>query len=51
VRWQDQGSVGIAFDKQLPFPDVARWIADSHRALVDRDEAPRPFDGLRNSAP
>ncbi len=31
VRWQRGQDVGIAFDRLIPFPDIARWVADSHR--------------------
>jgi len=31
IRWRDGLSAGMAFDRLIPFADIARWVADSHR--------------------
>ncbi len=31
VRWRNAEGAGIAFDRLIPFPDIAQWVADSHR--------------------
>lgn len=31
IRWHDAENAGMAFDRLIPFPEIARWVADSHR--------------------
>lgn len=31
VRWQREDHAGISFNEVMPFADVARWVANSHR--------------------
>jgi hypothetical protein len=31
VRWRRGEYAGISFNEVIPFPDVARWIANAHR--------------------
>jgi len=38
VRWRESDSVGIAFDRLVPFADIAQWVADSHRAREGADD-------------
>lgn len=42
VRWHRDGNAGVSFDRAVPFSDIARWVADSHR---EREGAyPPPSD-------
>jgi len=48
VRWCTADSAGIAFDQLVPFADIARWVADSHRqreatGLPSLPEGPTPL--------
>ena len=31
IRWRNGLVAGMAFDREIPFADIARWVADSHR--------------------
>ena len=37
IRWRDGDDAGMAFDRLVPFPDIAQWVADSHREHSRRD--------------
>ena len=36
VRWCTADTAGIAFDQLVPFADIARWVADSHRQREEK---------------
>ena len=38
VRWRDEDSAGVAFDRLVPFADIAQWVADSHHARAAAGE-------------
>lgn len=40
VRWRRDGNAGVAFDRLIPFSDIARWVAESHRQRERRYPPP-----------
>jgi len=48
VRWRDGDDAGMAFDRLVPFPDIAQWVADSHREH-SRYNADETLPALRSS--